>query len=436
MLSSSNPPMKIILTIIPPRQLFVNISSDEEITTTPSLTTTSSSPTPLNAPSKTPSTNQTSSSQDNTSSSFQSKLQILPPSLNEPTSPQPLNPLLENILDVPPRPLNPFSPLQYLLLWISLYHYLQSPSHLENLLCLLQQVITAIADRIRGCLSKIFQSSSMSFITSMMLPRVRNHHGGKHKSFKIHSTFQNLLKITDLVWGEADSENFAPKKESMKKALYDLRHDLGGNDDEDVGAEADMNNLDAFMPVSPILTTRIHKDHPVDQIIKDFISAPQTRRMTKNLKEHVGTMQVHALDRKSTIGGCQFLGCRLISWQCKKQIMVANSTTEAEYIDASSCCGQVLWIQNQLLDYGYNFVHTKIYIDNKSTICIVKNPVFHSKINHIEIRHYFIRDSNEKKLIQMIKIHTDKNVADLLTKAFDVIEQVAARSGMGLRSRA
>ncbi|GJY10989.1 hypothetical protein Tco_0379174 [Tanacetum coccineum] len=94
-----------------------------------------------------------------------------------------------------------------------------------------------------------------------------------------------------------------------------------------------------------------------------------------------------SLDRKSTTGGCQFLGCRLISWQCKKQTVVANSTTEAEYIAASIC---------------------------------LKNPVFHSKTKHIEIRHHFIRDSNEKKLIQMIKIHTDQNVADLLTKAFDV----------------
>ncbi|GKE10578.1 hypothetical protein Tco_1414129, partial [Tanacetum coccineum] len=65
-----------------------------------------------------------------------------------------------------------------------------------------------------------------------------------------------------------------------------------------------------------------------------------------------------SLDRKSTTGGCQFLGCRLILWLCKKQTVVANSTTKAE-------------------------------------------------------------DSNEKKLIQMIKIYTDKNVADLLTKAFD-----------------
>ncbi|GJT22278.1 retrovirus-related pol polyprotein from transposon TNT 1-94 [Tanacetum coccineum] len=56
-------------------------------------------------------------------------------------------------------------------------------------------------------------------------------------------------------------------------------------DDEDVGAEAAMNNLDAFIPVSPIPTTRVHKDHPVEQIIRDLNSTPQTRRMTKNLEE-------------------------------------------------------------------------------------------------------------------------------------------------------
>nr|GEY07110.1 retrovirus-related Pol polyprotein from transposon TNT 1-94 [Tanacetum cinerariifolium] len=81
------------------------------------------------------------------------------------------------------------------------------------------------------------------------------------------------------------------------------------------------------------------------------------------------------LKRKSTTGGCQFLGRRLISWHCKKQIVVATSSIKAEYVVIASCCGQ-------------------------STICIVKNPVFHQRTKHIEIRHHFIRDANEKNLIQ------------------------------------
>ncbi|GKA45016.1 putative ribonuclease H-like domain-containing protein, partial [Tanacetum coccineum] len=67
---------------------------------------------------------------------------------------------------------------------------------------------------------------------------------------------------------------------------------------------------------------------------------------------------------------------------------IANSTIEAEYVAATNCCGQ--------------------------------NPVFHSKTKNIEIRHHFIRDSYENRLIQVIKIHIDHNVADLFTKAFDV----------------
>ncbi|GKD26056.1 putative ribonuclease H-like domain-containing protein, partial [Tanacetum coccineum] len=113
------------------------------------------------------------------------------------------------------------------------------------------------------------------------------------------------------------------------------------------------------------------------------------------------------------------LGRRLISWQCKKQTIVATSSCEAEYVAAASCCGQVLWIQNQLLDYGFNFMNTKIFIDNQSTISIVKNPVFHQRTKHIEIRHHFIRDAYEKRLIEVDKIPTERNVADLLTKKFD-----------------
>ncbi|GJR09762.1 putative ribonuclease H-like domain-containing protein [Tanacetum coccineum] len=100
------------------------------------------------------------------------------------------------------------------------------------------------------------------------------------------------------------------------------------------------------------------------------------------------------LDRKSITGGCQFLGRRLISWQCKKQTIVATSTIETEYVVAANCCGQVL-IQ---------------YITPKQSI--------------LPLGPYFIRDCFEKKLIQVLKIHTDDNVADLLTNAFDVSSSI------------
>nr|GEW22725.1 hypothetical protein [Tanacetum cinerariifolium] len=76
-----------------------------------------------------------------------------------------------------------------------------------------------------------------------------------------------------------------------------------------------------------------------------------------------------------------------------------STTGEAEYVAAAHCRGQVLWILKQLLDYGFNLMNTKIYIDNESTICIVKYLVFHSKTKHIEIPHHFIMDAYEKKLI-------------------------------------
>ncbi|GJY43167.1 putative ribonuclease H-like domain-containing protein [Tanacetum coccineum] len=88
--------------------------------------------------------------------------------------------------------------------------------------------------------------------------------------------------------------------------MPELEDIVYSDDDEDVGAEADMNNLDAFMPVSPIPTTRIHKDHPVEQIIGDLNSAPQTRRMTKNLEEHEEPKKViHALKDPSWIEAMQ-----------------------------------------------------------------------------------------------------------------------------------
>ncbi|GJV70416.1 ribonuclease H-like domain-containing protein, partial [Tanacetum coccineum] len=85
----------------------------------------------------------------------------------------------------------------------------------------------------------------------------------------------------NIVYGCIDDPNMP----NLEEIVY-------SDDDEEVGAEADMNNLATTMPVSPILTTRVHKDHPLEQIIGDIQSAPQIRRMTKNVTEHVEPKKV------------------------------------------------------------------------------------------------------------------------------------------------
>nr|KAJ0228423.1 hypothetical protein LSAT_V11C100038800 [Lactuca sativa] len=125
------------------------------------------------------------------------------------------------------------------------------------------------------------------------------------------------------------------------------------------------------------------------------------------------------LDKKSMSGGCHFLGNHLISWSRKKQTSIAISTAEAEYVAAGRCCAQLLWIQNQLLDYGIKFSKTPIYCDNTSSIQITQNPVQHSKTKHIEIRHHFIRDNVEKGKVVLEHVKTSEQLADIFTKALD-----------------
>nr|GEU82077.1 hypothetical protein [Tanacetum cinerariifolium] len=85
-----------------------------------------------------------------------------------------------------------------------------------------------------------------------------------------------------------------------------------------------------------------------------------------------------SLDRKSTTRGCQFLRCRLISWKCKKQTVVPTSSTKAKYVAAVSCCAQVLWIQNQLLDYSYGILlpSSRLMTSLEGIDCLPNEEIF------------------------------------------------------------
>ncbi|GKF79786.1 hypothetical protein Tco_0235354 [Tanacetum coccineum] len=83
--------------------------------------------------------------------------------------------------------------------------------------------------------------------------------------------------------------------------------------------------------------------------------------------------------QKSTFGGIQFLGDKLVSWMSKKQNCIAMSSAEAEYVVLSASYAQVMWMRTQLKDYGFNYNKISLYCDSQSAIAISCNPVQHSR---------------------------------------------------------
>jgi hypothetical protein len=125
------------------------------------------------------------------------------------------------------------------------------------------------------------------------------------------------------------------------------------------------------------------------------------------------------LDRKSTSGTCQFLGSSLVSWPSHKQSSVSQSTTEAEYVAAASCCSQLLWITYTISDFGEEYTHVPLQCDGTSAISVAKNPMLHSKTKHIEVRYHFLRDNVEKGKITLIHVPTHDQLADIFAKRLD-----------------
>jgi hypothetical protein len=113
------------------------------------------------------------------------------------------------------------------------------------------------------------------------------------------------------------------------------------------------------------------------------------------------------------------LGRSLVSWSSKKQTSVALSTVEAEYVVAGQCCAQLLWMRQTLRDFGYNPSKVPFLCDNESAIRLADNLVEHSRTKHIDIRHHFLRDHQQKGDIDVYHISTENQLADIFTKPLD-----------------
>lgn len=124
------------------------------------------------------------------------------------------------------------------------------------------------------------------------------------------------------------------------------------------------------------------------------------------------------LDRKSYTGYAFFLGGSAISWESKRQGNVALSSTEAEYIALTTAAKEAVYLKRLMKEIGMSGYEnaTVLYGDNLSAQHLARNPIYHARSKHIDIRYHFVREAVANKEIELKYICTNDMVADVLTK--------------------
>ena len=123
------------------------------------------------------------------------------------------------------------------------------------------------------------------------------------------------------------------------------------------------------------------------------------------------------LDRRKSLTGYLFTfnNCT-VNWKAQLQSVVAFSTTEAEYIAVAEAIKEAIWLKGMLKELSIDQRSIMINCDSQSAICLSKNQTHHEKTKHINIKMHFIRLEVLRATVKLQKIHTDKNIADMLTK--------------------
>ena len=136
---------------------------------------------------------------------------------------------------------------------------------------------------------------------------------------------------------------------------------------------------------------------------------------------------------RSTGGYVVCIGTGAVDWSSKLQPVVSLSTTEAEYIAAVEAGKEISWMRNLLTELGYSFTTSStLHMDNNSAIAVCKNPEHFSRLKHMKLRLYWLRDAVQDGSLQPAFCPTAEMAADLLTKALPPVKVAHLRRMMGL----
>ena len=140
------------------------------------------------------------------------------------------------------------------------------------------------------------------------------------------------------------------------------------------------------------------------------------------------------LDRRRSTSGYTFhVGLSLVSWSSRKQVTVARSSTEAEYVALSSATQEAIWLRRLLSDISSQECPTTlINEDNQGAIELSKNAKHHERTKHIDIAHHFVRERVASNEIAVSYCPTNEMVADIMTKAIPRVKFQKFRSALGV----
>ena len=139
-------------------------------------------------------------------------------------------------------------------------------------------------------------------------------------------------------------------------------------------------------------------------------------------------------ERKSISGYVFKLGNSCISWKSTKQSIVALSTVEAEYVSASEAAREAMWWRQFLNELGFDMAApTTIFSDSQGGIRLTKNPEFHKRTKHIDIKYHFVRNKVQENQIILEYIHSKEMIADALTKPLPRDQHHYLIGKMGIR---